>query len=365
MKDHRQLGQEMDLFSFHEEAPGSVLWHPHGLTLFKTLQEYIRSLLIGYQEISTPILTKGTLFKKSGHLTHYKNNMFKVVIEKAIYYLKPMNCPASSLLYKSKTRSYKDLPLRLSDFGTLHRNELSGVLGGLFRLRQFTQDDAHLYVREDQIIEEVANILGLMQKIYKNFGFILSFHLATKPDDAMGTDKQWDETEGYLHRALASQSINYATKEGEGAFYGPKIDIHIEDSLKRDWQLATIQLDFQTPAKMNLEYIDSDGSKKRPIIIHRALLGSVERFIGILLEHYQGNLPTQFAPVQAIFIPVSGKHANYTKLRMKLVSEYRVEIDSSNNSVGKRVTLAKGRYIPNIFVVGDKEETEKWVPIII
>src|SRR3990167_1448715 len=314
-KDHRELGQELDLFSFHEVAPGAVFWHHKGYVIYRTLQEYLRDNLLnnGYQEINTPVMIKSDLFKRSGHWDFYSENMFRLSVEDQEYTLKPMNCPETCLIYQTRVRSYHDLPLRLADFGVLHRNELSGVLGGLFRVRQFTIDDAHHFIRPDQIQEEIEKLLIFIEKFYKTFGFASEFFLSTRPEKAMGDPKLWKEAEKDLEEALKSAKVKYGVKEKDGAFYGPKIDIQIKDSQGRDWQLATIQLDFQIPERMELEYIDSGGNPKRPVIIHRAILGSIERFIGILLEHYQGSLPMFLAPLQVAILPVSKKVEDYSK----------------------------------------------------
>ncbi len=349
MKDHRQIGQELDLYSFHPEFPGAVLWHPKGLFIYQELQRFIRSKLIGYQEISTPILTNTSLFTQSGHMDHYAENMFN--IEDYTYVLKPMNCPASTIMYGCTTRSYKDLPLRLSEFGTIFRNEISGAVGGLFRLRQFTQDDAHIYVRPDQIKDEVINLINLIKEIYLEFQFKARFCLATKPDKAMGGVELWTIAEDSLKEALSG--IKYHIVEKDGAFYGPKIDIHIEDSLGRDWQVATIQLDFQTPEKMALKYIDEKGKDKIPVIIHRAILGSVERFLGILLEHTQGKLPEWLAPIQTVIIPVSDKFNEFAKTMID--KNKRTFFDNRKIGVSARVRDARIQKIPNIQVVGEKE----------
>ena len=311
LKDHRQIGQELDLFSFSEYAPGAVFWHPKGWTIYCTLQNFLRKRLSAeeYEEISTPIMVKSSLFKKSGHWEHFgEHNMFNLTIDDESWSLKPMNCPQASLIFASKTRSYQDLPMRLSEFDVLHRRELSGVLGGLLRVRQFTIDDAHHFVRPDQIQEEILKLLSLVSEFYESLGFKPHFYLATKPDKAMGDPKLWAEAEKNLDQALKDARVQYDIKEKDGAFYGPKIDIHIKDSQDRDWQLATIQLDFQIPLRMGLEYIDKDGKAKRPVIIHRAILGSTERFIGILTEHYQELFRFGFLPIQVTIMPIADRH---------------------------------------------------------
>ncbi|OGD88114.1 threonine--tRNA ligase [Candidatus Curtissbacteria bacterium RIFCSPHIGHO2_01_FULL_41_11] len=360
LKDHREIGRELDLFSFHEYAPGAIFWHPKGWTIYRTLLEYLRSItnVQGYQEISTPALVKSKLFEKSGHWKHFKENMFNFQVENEMYSLKPMNCPESTLVFSSKTRSYADLPLRLSEYGILHRNELTGVLGGAFRVRQFTIDDAHIFVRPDQIQQEIDNLLKLVIEVYKSLGFNPRFYLATKPDKAMGDQKTWDEAEADLEKALKDSEVKYDIKPKEGAFYGPKIDIHIDDSQGRDWQLATIQLDFQQPESMDIAYIDKDGGKKRPVMIHRGLTGSLERFIGILTEHFQGTFPVWLSPVQAIVLPLSDKFTAYAqKVAKELESaEIRVELDNRNETLQAKIRDSALQKIPYALVVGGREE---------
>ncbi|MDP2585278.1 MAG: threonine--tRNA ligase [Candidatus Levybacteria bacterium] len=359
LKDHRQIGQELDLFSFHDVAPGAVFWHPKGWHIFLTLQNYLRNMLKkeGYTEISTPVMVKSELFKKSGHWEHYKENIFNLDVEAESYSLKPMNCPESTLIYSTKTRSYQDLPIRYSDFGILHRNELSGVLGGLFRVRQMSQDDAHLYVRPDQIQGEIRNLLNLIVDFYKIFKFKTRFYLSTKPDKAMGDPKLWIEAEKDLKEALINTKVKYDIKEKDGAFYGPKIDIHIKDSQDRDWQLATVQLDFQIPEKMGMEYIDKDGLPKRPIIIHRAILGSLERFIAILTEHYQGAFPLWLSPVQVIIMPITDKQNTFAK---KIVEDLkkegiRAELDSRPERLQAKIRDGSLQKVPYLGIIGDRE----------
>lgn len=359
LKDHRQIGQELDLFSFHEYAPGAVFWHHKGYLIYKTLQNYLRENLLneGYLEINTPVMVKSDLFKKSGHWDFYSENMFKLDVENQAYSLKPMNCPEACLVYQTKTRSYNDLPLRLADFGVLHRNELSGVLGGLFRVRQFTIDDAHHFVRPDQIQEEIEKLLVFIENFYKMFGFSSEFFMATRPDKAMGEEKLWKEAEKDLDKALKSAKVKFGVKEKDGAFYGPKIDIHIKDSQDRDWQLATIQLDFQIPEKMGLEYIDSDGKSKRPVIVHRAVTGSLERFIGILTEHYQGAFPAWLSPVQVSILPISDKHLDYAnKLAKELrKNNIRFEVLDKSDTLQAKIREATLQKIPYLCIIGDKE----------
>ena len=362
---HRDIGRELDLFSFHNVAPGAPFWHHKGMVIVKELEKYIRELQEknGYQEISTPIMVKEELFKKSGHLENYKENMFKILIGEEsepaqTFYLKPMNCPESALVYQTKIRSYRDLPLRLAELGRLHRNELSGVLGGLFRVRQFTMDDAHIYCRRDQIKSEFMNILKMTEEFYQKLGLSVTYGLATRPEKAMGEKKLWDEAEKFLEEALKETGLKYQVLEGEGAFYGPKVHFDIKDSLDRTWTLATAQLDFQIPERMDLEYIDENGKPQRPAIIHRAIFGTFERFIGVLIEHFQGAFPLWLAPVQAVLIPVSEKQQkSVEKILEQLKSNgIRAEVYESGETLPKRVREAEVQKIPYILVVGGKEE---------
>lgn len=358
--DHREIGRELDLFSFHDVAPGAIFWHPKGWTIYRTLQEYVRKRTLeeGYEEISTPVMVKSQLFKQSGHWEHFGgHNMFNLEIDDEQYSLKPMNCPESTLVYSSKSRSYQDLPIKLSEFGILHRRELSGVLGGTLRVRQFAIDDAHLFVRQDQIQDEIHKLLVLVIEFYESLKFKPHFYLATRPDKAMGDKKDWDQAEKQLEEALKKAKVKYDVKEKDGAFYGPKIDIHIKDSQARDWQLATIQLDFQIPQKMEIMYDDADGTKKTPVMIHRGIFGSLERFIGILTEHFQGAFPLWLSPVQVAVLTVSEKFSDYGQ---KVVDELRknnikVELNSANKTLGAKIRESTLQKIPYIVIIGDKE----------
>ena len=363
LKDHRQIGQELDLYSFHDVAPGAVFWHQKGYLIYRLLQDFLREKLLsnGYQEIFTPVMVKSSLFKRSGHWDFYSENIFKLEVEKETYALKPMNCPEACLVYSSKVRSYHDLPLRLADFGVLHRNELSGVLGGLFRARQFTIDDAHHFVRPDQIQHEIEELIVFVEKFYKLFGFKSEFFLATRPDKAMGDPKVWKVAEKDLEEALKASKAKYGIKEKDGAFYGPKIDIHIKDSQDRDWQLATIQLDFQIPEKMELEYIDDRGKAQRPVIVHRAVTGSLERFIGILVEHYQGAFPLWLSPIQVAILPIADRHVEHAKkIAGKLLETgIRVEVDERSERLDAKIRDATLQKIPYLAIIGDKEIENK------
>lgn len=360
-RDHRKLGKELEIFFFHEVSPGAPFWLPNGMVLFKELEKYWRKIhdSSGYQEISTPIIVRDSLFKQSGHLEHYSEYMFRIGEEDESFYLKPMNCPEATLVYSSKLRSYRDLPIRLSEIGRLHRNELSGALGGMFRVRQITMDDAHIFCTNEQIQEEITGVLGLVKDFYHQFGFEPTFCFSTMPDEAMGEKAVWDAAEKSLELALTANDIDYKVKEKDGAFYGPKIDIHIKDSLKRDWQLATIQLDFQMPERFDLTYEGSDGKKHRPVIIHRAIFGSFERFIGILIEHYAGNFPLWLAPIQLVVIPITDILKDYADIVYeKLIkSGFRCELDARNEKVGYRIREWEIKKVPYMIILGAKEKS--------
>src|SRR3989344_5089331 len=366
-RDHRKLGKELELFFFNEISPGAPFWLPNGMIIFKELEKYWRKIHeeAGYLEINTPMVVKEDLFKLSGHLEHYKENMFKLSLEKEDYYLKPMNCPEATIVYSSKLRSYRDLPIRLSEIGRLHRNELSGALGGMFRVRQITMDDAHIFCTQDQIQEEIGKVLFLVTKFYWMFGFRPEFYLATRPDKAMGDKKLWGLAEKSLSKALKDSEIKYEVKEKDGAFYGPKIDIHIKDAIRRDWQLATIQLDFQMPERFDLNYEGKDGKKHRPVMIHRAIFGSFERFIGILIEHFAGKFPLWLSPVQVILLNINEDNLKFAnEIKDELIKHYiRTELDDRNESIPKKVREAQLRQIPLIITIGDKEQQNKTLAV--
>ncbi|OGD86614.1 threonine--tRNA ligase [Candidatus Curtissbacteria bacterium RBG_13_35_7] len=367
LKDHRQIGRDLDLFSFHQYAPGAVFWHPKGWLIYQILQNFIREKTAhdNYQEISTPVMVKSQLFKKSGHWQHFGENIFTLNVDGENYSLKPMNCPESTIVYSSKIRSYHDLPIKLSEFGILHRKELSGVLGGTLRVRQFVIDDAHLFVRTDQIQQEIRKLIDLTCDVYKVLDFKPKFYLATRPDKAMGDKKTWDKAEHDLQEALTKAKVHFQLKPKDGAFYGPKIDIHIEDSQKRDWQLATIQLDFQIPQSMNLGFINKKGQKEKPVMIHRGIFGSIERFIGILLEHTQGNLPTWLAPIQAIILPITDKHLSYAQeISSQLIKDgIRLILDSRNETLQAKIRDAALQKIPYQLIIGDEEIKDKKIAV--
>lgn len=370
-RDHRELGQEMDLFSFHEIAPGAPFWHPKGMIIFKELEKYARTIndREGYDEISTPIMVKKEVFELSGHWEHYRDNMFwfkNPVDENEVLVVKPMNCPESTYIYNSKIRSYRDLPLRLAEIGRLHRNELSGTLGGLFRVRQITMDDAHIFVRPDQAMEEISNNLRIIKNFYEALGFEPTYFLATRPEKALGDKKTWDQAEKALEDALIKNKLEYEVAKGEGAFYGPKIEVHVRDSQNRDWQLGTAQLDLtMLPEKFDLTYTNESGEKVRPMVIHRAIFGSFERFIGILLEHFDGALPFWLSPIQAQVLTINDKVLEYANSVVTALKEkgIRGELDSRNESIGKKIREAEMQKIPFILVVGDKEKTDEKVAI--
>jgi threonyl-tRNA synthetase len=359
-RDHRKLGRELDLFDFYDVSPGAAFWLPHGMILVRELEKFAREELDAhdYQEISTPLLVNKRLWEQSGHWEYYSDNMFKVEVEEEIFSLKPMNCPESTYVYRRALRSYRDLPLRLSEMGRCHRNERSGTLTGLVRVRQFTQDDAHIYCRPDQLLEEITALLGLVRGWYATFDLKPSFKLSTRPEKSLGTQEQWDQAEAALYEALAANALDYKLNPGDGAFYGPKIDIDVEDVLGRPWQIATIQVDLtMLPERFQLEYIDSDGQPKRPVAIHRAIFGSYERFIGILTEHFAGAFPTWLAPVQARVLPISEKHSVYARTvhaRLR-AARLRAELDDRNEKLGYRIRDAQLRKVPYMLVVGERE----------
>ena len=359
-RDHRRLGVAMDLFSFHDVSPGSAFWHPKGQRLWRLLETSMRELqeTRGYEEISTPMLVHQKLWEQSGHWDHYSENMFKMESEEQTFSLKPMNCPESTFIYRTKVRSYRDLPLRLSEFGRLHRNERSGTLSGLTRVRQFVQDDAHIYVRPDQLAAEITALLGEIAESYGWFGLVPRFAFATRPDKALGDPAIWHRAEALIKEALDGSGVEYALKPGDGTFYAPKIDIYIDDALGREWQMATIQADLMMlPERFDLEYIDADGTAQRPIAIHRAIYGSLERFIGILVEHFAGAFPFWVSPVQAVVIPIADRHIDAAEelagvLRGRGI---RTDVDGSSNRMQNKIRLAQEQKVPYMLVLGDRE----------
>lgn len=360
-RDHRKIGKELDLFSFQDVAPGAPFWHPNGMVIVRQLEAFWREMhdAAGYLETSTPIMNASALYTASGHWQHFRENMFTLKVDDQDFALKPMNCPSATRIYSSHLRSYRDLPLRLSEIGRLHRNEVRGALGGLFRVRQITMDDAHIFCRPDQVEKEILGVLKLVKSFYALFGLSPSFKLATMPDEHLGDAKTWSAAEQSLARALKQAKLPYELKPKDGAFYGPKIDIHIDDALGRTWQVATVQLDFQMPERFGLEYADADGQTKRPVMIHRAIFGSFERFLGILLEHTAGQLPLWLSPVQVQIIPVTTKHNAVGKKLAVILREagIRVYLDDANETVGYKIRKAEKMKAPYMIVVGDKEKS--------
>jgi threonyl-tRNA synthetase len=361
LRDHRRLGPELDLFSFNEHAPASPFFHPKGAQLYNSLVDHIRELLVehGYQEVITPQIMDLELWHTSGHYDNYRDAMYFTEVDERQYAVKPMNCPAHCLVYDTRKRSYRDLPVRYADFGRLHRYERSGVTSGLTRVRTFAQDDGHVFCTEDQISAEVIDMVQTILELYGTFGFEdVAIELSTRPAKSMGTAEMWEKAEAALEAALRGHDIEFSVNPGEGAFYGPKIDFHINDALGREWQLGTVQLDYQMPERFDLAYIGSDSAEHRPVMIHRAMLGSVERFLGILIEHVAGSFPVWLAPVQAVVLPVSEKFADYgEEVRRRLAeSGVRVELDSRNEKLGYRIREAQMQKTPFMLVVGAREK---------
>lgn len=358
-RDHRKIGKELDLFSLQEEGPGFPFFHPKGMVLRNQLEDFWRNEHIkrGYDEIKTPIILNEQLWRQSGHWAHFQENMYFTDIDDEHYAVKPMNCPGAILTYKRKMYSYRDLPLRMGELGLVHRHELSGALHGLMRVRCFTQDDAHLFMLPEQIKDEIIGVIDFVDYVYTLFGFKYHVELSTRPEDSMGTDEEWNLAISSLKEALEAKGLPYKINEGDGAFYGPKIDFHLEDCIGRTWQCGTIQLDFQMPQRFDLTYVGADGEKHRPIMIHRVLYGSIERFIGILIEHYGGKFPTWLAPVQVKVLPITDKHMEYAaKLRDTMKEKgIRVELDSRNEKIGYKIREAQLMKVPYMLVLGDKE----------
>ncbi|CAG7622132.1 threonine--tRNA ligase [Paenibacillus allorhizosphaerae] len=358
-RDHRKLGKELELFMFSEEAPGMPFYLPKGALLRSELESYERRLqqARGYQEVRTPLLMNRQLWERSGHYDHYRDNMYFSEVDGVAYALKPMNCPGHMLIYGNKLRSYRDLPIRMAENGQVHRHELSGALNGMLRVRTFTQDDTHIFCRPDQIEAEIVGIIELIREMYATFGFSYNMELSTRPDDSMGSDELWEQAENALKSVLESLNIPYRLNEGDGAFYGPKIDFHIQDSLKRSWQCATIQLDFQFPEKFDLTYVNESNQKLRPVVIHRAVYGSIDRFIGMITEHYGGAFPLWLAPTQAIVLPIAAAHVAYAKqVESELqAAGIRVELDDRSEKIGYKIREAQLQKIPYMLIIGDQE----------
>ena len=366
-RDHRKLGKELGLFMMHEAGPGFPFFLPKGMVLKNTLLDYWREIhrKAGYVEISTPVILNRSLWETSGHWDHYKNNMYTTVIDGEDYAIKPMNCPGGVLVYASEPRSYRDLPLRMGELGLVHRHEKSGQLHGLMRVRCFTQDDAHIFMTPEQIKDEIKGVAGLINEVYSLFGFQYHVELSTRPEDSMGSDEDWEMATDALRSALDELQLPYVVNEGDGAFYGPKIDFHLVDCIGRTWQCGTIQLDFQLPQRFELEYVGADGEKHRPIMIHRVVFGSIERFIGILIEHFAGAFPTWLAPVQVKVLPISDKYMDYAQSVLNKLTEagIRAEVDTRAEKIGYKIREAQTAKIPYMLVVGQKEEEENPVSV--
>ena len=366
-RDHRKLGKELDLFSLHDEGPGFPFFHPNGMIIQNELLNYWREVhrRYGYHEIKTPIILNRKLWETSGHWDHYKENMYFTKIDDEDYAVKPMNCPGSILTYNTHSHSYRDLPLKLAELGLVHRHEKSGVLHGLFRVRNFTQDDAHIYMTPEQIEPAIQETIDLFDEVYKTFGLSYKAELSTRPENSMGSDEVWEKATDALRKALEHRGLEFVINEGDGAFYGPKIDFHLKDSIGRTWQCGTIQLDMMLPEKFDMNYIGEDGAKHRPIMVHRVVYGSIERFIGILIEHFAGAFPVWFAPIQIKLLPIADKHFDFTK---KLYDKFfslglRAEIDDRSEKTGKKIRDAQVKKIPYMVVIGDKEVETGILPI--
>ncbi len=366
-RDHRKLGKELDLFSLHDEGPGFPFFHPNGMVIRNELIDYWREVhrRYGYQEIKTPIILNRKLWETSGHWDHYKENMYFTKIDEEDYAVKPMNCPGSMLVYNTHVHSYRDLPLRLGELGLVHRHEKSGVLHGLFRVRNFTQDDAHIYMTPAQVEPEIQKTIDLFDEVYKTFGLTYKAELSTRPENSMGDDATWELATNALQKALEHRGLEYVVNEGDGAFYGPKIDFHLKDSIGRTWQCGTIQLDMLLPEKFDLNYIGEDGEKHRPIMVHRVVYGSIERFIGILIENYAGAFPVWFAPVQIKLLPITDAHVDYAnELNRKFFElNFRAEVDARNEKINKKIRDSQVAKVPYTIVIGDKEVETGILPI--
>ena len=367
-RDHKKLGKELELFMITGEGPGFPFFLPKGMVLRNVLEDYWRKIhtLNGYQEVKTPVMLNEELWHRSGHWDHYKDNMYTTKIDEQDFALKPMNCPGGMLVYKSKMHSYKDLPIRMGELGLVHRHEKSGQLNGLFRVRCFTQDDAHIFCLPEQIESEIIDLMHLINQVYSLFGFTYTVELSTRPEDSMGSDEDWTTAENALRKALEHENMEYVINEGDGAFYGPKIDFHIKDSLGRDWQCGTIQLDFQMPERFDLNYIGQDGEKHRPVMLHRVVFGSIERFIGVLIEHYAGAFPTWLAPVQVRVMPVKTDNEEIMNYAHEIVDalsakDVRVELDDRAEKLGYRMREGQIQKVPYLLVIGFNEQENKTV----
>jgi threonyl-tRNA synthetase len=367
-RDHRKLGRELGLFSFHDEGPGFPFFHPKGMRVINALLDYWRKehTAAGYEETKTPIMLERTLWERSGHWDNYKDNMYFTAIDGVDFAVKPMNCPGGTLIYKSDQHSYRDFPMRMAELGLVHRHEMSGVLHGLFRVRLFTQDDAHIYCLPEQVEDEVLGVIELVRRMYRTFGFEnVHVELSTRPAKSIGSAEMWQTAEGALAAALQRAGLDYVLNPGDGAFYGPKIDFHIEDVMGRTWQCATCQLDFAMPERLDLDYVGEDNQKHRPVMIHRTVFGSMERFLAILIEHYGGALPAWLAPVQAVVVPVADRHLEYAgKVRAALAATgLRVDVDARTESVSKKIRDGEVLKVPFLLVVGDREAEQNTVTV--
>lgn len=358
-RDHRRIGKDLKLFMFSEEAPGMPFYLPNGMIMRNELEQFSRNMQeqAGYQEVRTPLMMNQRLWEQSGHWDHYRENMYFTDVDESTFAVKPMNCPGHMLVFKNELRSYRELPMRLAEFGQVHRHELSGALNGMFRVRTFTQDDAHIFVRPDQIEDELEQVLDLIDRMYKVFGFPYSIELSTRPEDSMGSDELWDQAESALKNVLDRSGIEYRVNEGDGAFYGPKIDFHIRDALKRSHQCATVQLDFQMPEKFDLSYVGDDNKPHRPVVIHRAIFGSIDRFVGVLVEHFGGNFPMWMSPEQVRVIPVSAK---FNEQAQSVVDQFvaagiRASVDSRDEKLGYKIREGEVQKVPYMIVLGEKE----------
>ena len=366
-RDHRKIGKEMDLFSFHEEGPGFPFFHNKGMVLRNTLLKFWNELHeeFGYEQISTPIILNRKLWEQSGHWDHYRENMYFTTIDDEPYAIKPMNCPGGILIYKSNVHSYRDLPIRSAELGLVHRHELHGALHGLFRVRSFTQDDAHIFMLPSQIKQEIGSVLDLFDRAYKAFGLDYHVELSTRPEDSMGSDEIWELATQTLREAIEEKGVPYQINEGDGAFYGPKLDFHVKDSIGRTWQCGTIQLDMLMPERFDMTYIGEDGQKHRPVMIHRTCFGSIERFIGILIENYAGAFPVWLAPVQIKLLPISERHLSYAKRLQGQLKKLgvRAEVDESNEKIGYKIRKAQMEKVPYMGIIGDKEMEDNTISI--
>jgi len=366
-RDHRKIGQQMELFSIHEEAPGMPFFHHKGNFVFTKLVEFMREKMRqrNYEENKTPIILNKELWLKSGHWDHYKENMYFTKIDEGDYAVKPMNCPGNLLVYKSRSHSYRELPIKAGEFGLVHRHELSGVLSGLFRVRAFTQDDAHVFCMEEQLQEQIIELIDLVDEVYKAFGFGYNVELSTRPEKAMGSKEVWDKAEDILKKALKAKKMDFKINEGEGAFYGPKIDYHLKDAIGRTWQCGTIQLDFSMPEKFDLTYEGKDGKKHRPVMLHRAIYGSIERFLGILIEHYAGKFPMWLSPMQVRVLTIADRHNKYAETVLEELknSGLLAGLDTRALTMNKKIREAEISKVNYILVVGDKEMESKTVNV--